>query len=70
MPTGTIKWFDQDRQYGFIVPDGPGPELFVHFNDLGCYPNLKKGEAVHYQMGRNKKGLCAVDVRLIEKGGM
>lgn len=65
MPTGKVKWFDQHRRYGFIEPDGPGGDLFMHCNELGCHPNLKKGEPVHYQLARNRVGRVAVNVQLI-----
>ena len=66
MSTGAVKWFDNNKAYGFIIQDNGKGDLFVHFNDLECFPNLDPGERVSFEMGKNNKGPCAVNVRLLD----
>ena len=47
MPTGTIKWFNDDKGYGFIQPDEKGNDLFVHHSETEGYA-LNEGDAVHF----------------------
>jgi CspA family cold shock protein len=65
MATGTVKWFDSKKGFGFIVPDDGGKELFVHHSDIETdgFANLNDGQAVEYEVGEGKKGPCAQAVK-------
>ena len=64
MSTGTVKWFNGKKGFGFIVPDDGGEDLFVHHSEIKAegYADLKEGQKVEYQVGQGKKGPCAVSV--------
>lgn len=66
--TGTIKWFNTMKGYGFIAPDAGGNDLFVHANDLnGVIPNdLREGTRVEFTVTEGQKGPQANDVTLAE----
>ncbi len=63
METGTVKWFNSDKGYGFIEQAG-GTDLFVHANDINGAV-LQEGDAVEFEVGEGKKGPCAKDVRTV-----
>jgi cold shock protein len=50
MPTGTVKWFSDDKGFGFITPDEPGKDLFVHHSGITAegYRSLPEGARVSY----------------------
>ena len=62
MPTGTIKWFNEDKGYGFIQPDEKGNDMFVHHSETDGYA-LDEGDAVEYEIGEGKTGPCATTVK-------
>jgi cold shock protein len=55
---GKVKWFDQDRGYGFIRPFKKGPDVFVHITDVkeSGYENLDKGDFVEYELQQGNDG--------------
>lgn len=65
MPTGTVKWFNNAKGYGFILPEGGGDDLFVHYSsiDMDGYKTLKAGQAVEYDTHEGDKGQHATNVR-------
>ncbi|MBM3603545.1 MAG: cold-shock protein [Alphaproteobacteria bacterium] len=67
MPRGTVKWFNEDKGYGFIAPENGGADVFVHITavEKAGLQSLKDGAAVSYELetGRNGK-TSASDLRL------
>ncbi len=64
MPTGTVKWFSDDKGFGFITPDEGGRDLFVHFTSIGGdgFRTLVEGAKVSYEEEPGPKGPKAVNV--------
>ena len=62
--TGTVKWFNASKGFGFIVPDDGGDDLFVHHSEIKSsgYATLDEGQKVEFEVGEGKKGPCAVNV--------
>jgi CspA family cold shock protein len=67
MPTGTVKWFSDDKGYGFITPDDDGKDLFVHHTAItgSGYKSLEEGAKVEYEEEQGPKGPNAANVRTI-----
>lgn len=65
MATGTVKWFNEQKGFGFIIPDDGGKDLFVHHsNILGeGFKSLEEGQKVEYEAGQGVKGPEATKVR-------
>ena len=61
MQTGTVKFFNEEKGFGFITPDDGGKDLFVHISGIDNGP-LSDGDKVEYEVGEGKKGPCAVSV--------
>ena len=63
---GTVKWFNDDKGFGFITPES-GPDLFVHFRAIqgGGFKTLQEGQRVSYVAIQGQKGLQADQVQLI-----
>ena len=64
MSTGTVKWFNADKGFGFISPDDGGKDLFVHHSEVKVsgYATLDDGQKVKYEVGQGQKGPCATKV--------
>lgn len=65
MATGTVKWFNSAKGYGFISADGTGDDVFVHFSSIVMdgYKSLKAGQPVHFDINEGPKGLHATNIR-------
>jgi CspA family cold shock protein len=64
MATGTVKWFSDDKGFGFITPDEGNRDLFVHHTGIngGGYRSLPEGSRVSYEEEQGDKGPKAVNV--------
>ena len=64
MPSGTVKWFNSDKGYGFITPDDGSKDLFVHHSNIqaGGLKTLTEGQRVQYEAAQGKKGPEATNV--------
>ena len=64
MPTGTVKWFSDDKGFGFITPDEGSRDLFVHHSNISAdgYRSLVEGAKVSYEEEAGPKGPKAVNV--------
>ncbi len=67
MATGTVKWFSDDKGFGFITPDEGSKDLFVHFSAIVAdgYRSLSEGTRVSYEEEPGDKGPKAVNVQKV-----
>ncbi|PUE15541.1 cold-shock protein [Limnohabitans sp. WS1] len=65
MPTGTVKWFNDAKGFGFIQPDGGGPDAFAHFSAIQAdgFKSLKEGARVRFSLTEGAKGMMATDIQ-------
>jgi len=67
MATGTVKWFNSEKGYGFITPEDGTKDVFVHFSGIEGegYKSLNEGQKVEYTVTQDQKGPQASGVRPI-----
>ena len=63
MNKGTVKFFNESKGFGFVIEDGTKTEYFLHVS--GLIDEVREGDAVEFDLKEGRKGLNAVDVRLI-----
>ena len=67
MVTGTVKWFNSEKGYGFITQDGGGPDVFAHFSAIQAtgYRTLEENQRVEFEITQGPKGPQADQIRTI-----
>jgi CspA family cold shock protein len=64
MATGTVKWFNESKGFGFITPSSGGDDVFVHFSAIqdSGFKTLVEGQSVNFEVEKGPKGLQATNV--------
>jgi cold shock protein len=67
MATGTVKWFNETKGFGFITPEDGGKDLFAHFSAIQepGFKTLKEGQRVSFDVGAGPKGPQASNIRSV-----
>ncbi len=67
MAQGTVKWFNSEKGFGFIAPEGGGADVFVHYSNISGngYKSLDEGATVEYDTTQGQKGPQAENVRVV-----
>ncbi|MEV0416117.1 cold-shock protein [Streptomyces sp. NPDC050448] len=65
MATGTVKWFNDAKGFGYITPEGGGDDLFAHFSEIRIegFKTLQEGQKVEFEVKTGPKGLQASNIR-------
>ena len=69
MPRGKVKWFSDQKGYGFITPDGGAEDLFVHHSEIQGtgFKTLSENDVVEFEIGQGQKGPCATNVVKVDE---
>jgi cold shock protein len=64
MTQGTVKWFNSEKGFGFIAPDGGAEDVFVHYSEISGsgFRSLEENQRVQFEVGQGKKGPQAIGV--------
>lgn len=65
--TGVVKWFNNEKGFGFIAPESGGKDLFAHFSEIvgGGFKSLEENQRVSFVEGMGPKGPCATKIEVI-----
>lgn len=65
MSTGIVKWFNERKGFGFIVPDDGSEDVFIHHSNIAAegFRSLEEGQKVEYDTGKGRKGPEATNVK-------
>lgn len=68
MPQGSVKWFNSEKGFGFLAPDGGGPDVFVHYSAIQSdgYRSLNEEQRVEFDITEGQKGPQAANVRPVQ----
>lgn len=69
MYTGTVKFFNVSKGFGFITPDGGGDNIFVHFTEIqqAGFKELTEGQRVSYVSAKGERGMMATNVQILDQ---
>ena len=69
MATGTVKWFNGNKGYGFIAPDDGGKDVFIHITELekAGVSGLNDGQKVSYEVSENRGKEAATDLKVVDE---
>ena len=71
MHTGVVKWFNNAKGYGFILPDEGSADVFAHYSAINMegYRTLKAGQPVRFEVEAGPKGMHAIAIEAVDGGG-
>lgn len=71
MQNGIVKWFNNAKGFGFILPEGGGGDIFAHYSSINMegYKTLKAGQAVSFETVNGPKGLHATNIHSLNDDG-
>lgn len=71
MQNGIVKWFNNAKGFGFILPEGGGGDIFAHYSSINMegYKTLKAGQAVSFETVNGPKGLHATNIHALNEEG-
>ena len=67
MTAGTVKWFNAEKGFGFITPDGGGPDVFAHYSAIAAsgFRSLNENQRVEFEVTQGQRGPQAANIRPI-----